>query len=254
MRTVRFRADSGVRTGESTAAGIEYRGRVHDPASLEVLAPVESSRVVGVGLNHPGVLVGTDRYDAPDDPSELLLFLKPATTLVRDGETATLPATGDLQYEAEFGAVIGMRCRNASPAEAADAIAGFTCVNDITAYGVRDMEITGIRAQGIDDSTPVGPVVAPVEDVPADASIQLRVNGEEVRSARRSEYRFTAGEVVAEVTKYMTLLPGDVVSLGTSEGYGNPEDGDTVAVEIEGVGTLTTAVSVDRAEQARYSE
>jgi len=248
MRTVRFRADGSVRTGRWTAAGIEYRNRVYDPGSLDLLAPVESSRVVGIGLNHPDVLEDTDRYDPPSDTSDLLLFLKPSTTLVRDGETATLPATGGLQYEAELGAVIGQRCRNVDPGEATAAIAGYTCVNDITAYDVPDMELTGIRAQGIDDSTPVGPVVAPAADVPEDASIELRVDGETVTSARRSEYRFSAAEVIAEVTNYLTLWPGDVVSLGTSAGYGNPEAGDGVTVDIEGIGTLTTAVSVDRRE------
>jgi len=109
------------------------------------------------------------------------------------------------------------------------------------------MELTGIRAQGIDDSTPVGPVVASPDDVPADARIELRVNGEQVRSAPRSEYRFGAGEVIAEVTRYLTLLPGDVVSLGTSDGYENVDDGDTVAVEIEGIGSLTTEVALDQA-------
>jgi 2-keto-4-pentenoate hydratase/2-oxohepta-3-ene-1,7-dioic acid hydratase in catechol pathway len=247
MRTVRFSADGSVRTGQWTAAGIEYRGRVFDPADLDLLAPVEGSRVVGIGLNHPGVLDGTDRYDPPSDTSDLLLFCKPTTTLVRDGETATLPATGDLQYEAELGAVIGRQCLDVDAETATNTIAGFTCVNDITAYDVPDMELTGIRAQGIDDSTPVGPVVASPDDVPADARIELRVNGEQVRSARRSEYRFGAGEVIAEVTRYLTLLPGDVVSLGTSDGYENFDDGDTVAVEIEGIGSLTTEVALGQA-------
>jgi len=142
----------------------------------------------------------------------------------------------------ELGIVIGEQCRNVAAAEAEDVIAGYTCVNDITNFAVPIQEISGTRAQGIDDSTPIGPVVATPDEVPSDAEMELRVSGEVRQRATRDEYLFHGPEIIEVLTRYATLEPGDVISMGTPGGSGRVAHGDTIQIEMEGIGTLTHTV------------
>ena len=241
MRTVRFRDPAGAtRTGEWTGDGIQFGGRVYDPDEVEVLAPAEPTKIIAIGLNYADHAAERDS-EIPDRP---LLFLKTPNTVASHGDTITLPAGKErVDYEAEFGVVIGKQARNVEEADAWEYVRGFTAVNDVSNRDDQEREQNWVRAKAFDGAAPMGPVVADPEDVPADASIELRVNGEVKQRSSRAEFLFSVPELIAEITTYLTLEPGDVISTGTPAGVGPLAPGDTVEIEIEGVGTLVNDVS-----------
>ena len=253
MRQVRFTDPAGdQRYGEWTDDGTiradpRREGRVtdeietYDPESIEVLPPCEPSKIVCVGLNYADH-AEEQGMDVPDRP---LLFLKTPNTVAAHGRTVELlPGKDRLEHEAELGVVIGERCRNVAESDAEDVVAGYTCVNDISNRDDQRVETNWVRGKSFDDAAPIGPVVAAPEAVPADATIRCRVNGELRQDSSREQFIFSVPELIAEITAYMTLEPGDVISTGTPEGVGPLADGDTVEVEIEGVGTLRNDVRV----------
>jgi 2-keto-4-pentenoate hydratase/2-oxohepta-3-ene-1,7-dioic acid hydratase in catechol pathway len=125
-----------------------------------------------------------------------------------------------------------------------DVVAGYTCVNDISNRDDQRREQNWVRGKAFDNACPIGPLVATPEHVPEDASIELRLNGETKQSSSREHLIFSVPELIAEITSYMTLEPGDVIATGTPEGVGPMEDGDEVEVEIEGIGTLKHSVKI----------
>lgn len=243
MHRVRFRDPAGsIRTGEWTDGGISFGGKTFDPTEVDILPPCEPSKIVCVGLNYEKHAEETG-MDIPQRP---LLFLKPPNALAAHGETVTLPAGKErVDYEAELGVVIDQQCRNVEPEDAMDVVAGFTCLNDISNRDDQEVEQNWIRGKAFDNSAPLGPVIATPDEVPADASIELRVNGETKQDSSRADFIFTIPELIAEITTYMTLEPGDVISTGTPEGVGPLSDGDRVEVDIEGIRTLEHTVRSD---------
>ncbi|MFT4885422.1 MAG: 2-keto-4-pentenoate hydratase/2-oxohepta-3-ene-1,7-dioic acid hydratase in catechol pathway [Natronomonas sp.] len=208
---------------------------------MEVLPPTDPSKIVCVGLNYADHAEEQGK-EVPDRP---LLFLKTPNTVASHEQTVELPEGKErLDYEAELGVVIGERASDVSEAEASDVIAGFTCVNDISNRDDQAVETNWVRGKAFDDAAPIGPVVASPDEVPMDASVECRVNGELRQDSSREQFIFTVPELIAEITNYITLEPGDVISTGTPEGVGPLSDGDTVEIEVEGVGTLRNEVSI----------
>ncbi|WP_121823482.1 fumarylacetoacetate hydrolase family protein [Halostella salina] len=241
MRRVRFRDPAGaVRTGEWTDDGIEFGGETYDPDAVDVLPPSEPSKVVCIGRNYAKHAEERDE-EVPDRP---LLFLKPPNAVAGHGDEIRLPAGKDrIEHEAELAVVIGEQCRNVPESEAMAVVAGYTCMNDVSNRDDQSREQNWVRGKAFDGAAPLGPVVAPPESVPEDASIELRVNGETRQDSSLEHLIFSVPELIAEITTYMTLEPGDVVATGTPAGVGPLTDGDRVEVEVEGVGTLAhTAV------------
>ncbi|MCU4741380.1 fumarylacetoacetate hydrolase family protein [Halobacteria archaeon AArc-m2/3/4] len=242
MRRVRFRDPAGtVRQGEWTDDGIIFGSDTYEPTdeAIDVLAPTEPSKIVCVGLNYADHAAESN-MEIPDRP---LLFLKPPNTLSSHGDTVTLPAGKErVDFEAEIAIVIGEQCRDVDAEDAMSVVEGFTCLNDISNRDDQEIEQNWIRGKAFDNSAPVGPVVATPDEVPEDASVELRVNGETRQSSSRSEWIFSLPELIEEITTYMTLEPGDLISTGTPAGVGPLEDGDTVELEVEGVGTLEHSV------------
>jgi 2-keto-4-pentenoate hydratase/2-oxohepta-3-ene-1,7-dioic acid hydratase in catechol pathway len=252
MRRVRFRdphgdvrhgawEDEEIRAfptdGNRVTADEEY----FDPADVEVLPPTDPSKIVCVGLNYADHAEEQGK-EVPDRP---LLFLKTPNTVASHEQTVELPEGKErLDYEAELGVVIGEACSDVPESEASDVIAGFTCVNDISNRDDQAVEPNWVRGKAFDDAAPIGPVVASPEEVPMDASVKCRVNGELRQDSSREQFIFTVPELIAEITNYITLEPGDVISTGTPEGVGPLSDGDTVEIEVEGVGTLRNEVSI----------
>jgi 2-keto-4-pentenoate hydratase/2-oxohepta-3-ene-1,7-dioic acid hydratase in catechol pathway len=117
-------------------------------------------------------------------------------------------------------------------------------VNDVSNRDDQNAEQNWIRGKAFDNSAPIGPVLATPEEVPDDARIQLRVNGETKQDSSLDLLLFSIPELIEEITTYLTLEPGDVVSTGTPEGVGPLSDGDRVEVEVEGVGVLEHDVRV----------
>lgn len=255
MRYVRFRDSTGsIRIGEwdtdgapsirafpSDGSRLSIDTEEYSLSDVEVLTPCTPSKIVCVGLNYADHAAEQDS-EIPDRP---LLFLKGPNAVASHGDTLSLPGGKErIDYEAELGVVIGTRCRNVTSSNIDDVIAGFTCVNDISNRDDQQVETNWIRGKAFDDSAPIGPVIASPDEVPADASIQCRLNGELVQDSDRSKFIFSIPELIEEITQYMTLEPGDIVSTGTPEGVGPLSDGDTVEVSIDGVGTLSNIVSI----------
>ncbi|MFB6170641.1 MAG: fumarylacetoacetate hydrolase family protein [Haloarculaceae archaeon] len=241
MRRIRFRDSAGqTRTGEWTGDEIRFGGDRYDIDDVEVLPPCEPSKVVCIGLNYADHAAETDS-DIPERP---LLFLKPPNAVTGHGAAVPLlPGKERIDWEAEIAVVIGEQCRNVDEEDAMDVVEGFTCLNDVSNRDDQREEQNWIRGKAFDNAAPMGPVIADPEHVPEDASIELRVNGETKQSSSREQLIFSIPELIAEITQYMTLEPGDVISTGTPSGIGSLSPGDEVEIEVEGVGTLEHTVA-----------
>ena len=245
MPTARFRDPSGsVRVGEWTDDGIQAAGRTYLHENVTVLAPTEPSKVVCVGRNYAAHADEMDS-DLPDRPS---LFLKPPSAVSHHGATVRLPAGKDrIDPEGELAVVIGEQARNVDEADAMDVVAGYTAAVDLSNRDDQNAEQNWVRGKAFDNASPIGPAVVPTEEVPDDALLECRVNGETRQSQRITDLIFTVPELIAEITAYVTLEPGDVLLTGTPAGVGPLADGDTVEVDIEGVPTLAHDVRVPNA-------
>ncbi|MFC4451537.1 fumarylacetoacetate hydrolase family protein [Halorussus aquaticus] len=243
MRQVRFRDPAGsTRVGEWTDDGIEAAGQTYDESEVDVLPPAEPSKIVCVGLNYADHAAERDK----EPPERPLLFLKPPNTLSAHGDTVPLPAGKErVDHEAELAVVVGEQARNVSADEAMEYVAGFTCMDDVSNRDDQDREQNWVRGKAFDNSAPLGPVLATPDEVPDDASVELRVNGETRQRSSRDEFIWSVPELVEEITTYLTLEPGDVISTGTPAGVAPLEDGDEVEVEVEGVGVLRHGVRED---------
>jgi 2-keto-4-pentenoate hydratase/2-oxohepta-3-ene-1,7-dioic acid hydratase in catechol pathway len=256
MKRVRFRDSAGnVRGGRWTvedgepvvtaAAGpygrIAFGDEAYSPEEVDVLPPCEPTKIVCTGLNYRDHAEETGR-DIPDRP---MLFLKPPNTVTSHNTTVSLLGNVQrLDFEAELAVVIGEQCKNVAESDAEDVIAGFTCLNDVSNRDDQREEQNWVRGKAFDNACPIGPLVATPEHVPEDAAIEARVNGEVRQSSARDQLIFSVPELVAEITRYMTLEPGDVIATGTPAGVGPLSDGDRVEIEIEGVGTLAHSVRI----------
>ena len=256
MKRVRFRDSAGnVRGGRWTvedgepkvtaAAGpygrIAFGDESYSPDEVDILPPCEPTKIVCIGLNYVDHAEEQDS-EIPDRP---MLFLKAPNSVTSHGSNPTLPAGKErIDYEAELGVVIGEQCKNVSESGAMDVVAGFTCLNDISNRDDQDVEQNWVRGKAFDNSAPIGPLVATPEHVPEDATIELRLNGETKQSSSRDNLIFSVPELIAEITEYMTLEPGDVISTGTPAGVGPLSNGDEVEIEIEGIGTLKPSVKI----------
>ena len=257
MHTVRFRDPAGyVRTGEWTDDAIEYCGRTYDVTEVDVLPPCEPTKIVCLAANYLEHLKESPRRKVPEDiPDRPELFLKGPNAVSGHEDTIELPTPGTehdqwsdeterhIDHEAELGVVIGEQCRDVAEADAEDVIRGFTCLNDVSNRNDQMVEQNWIRGKAFDGSAPMGPVLASPDEVSDNPRIQLRVNGETRQDSAGDEFIFTVPEAIAEISAYMTLEQGDVIAMGTASGVGPMRDGDTVELEIEGVGTLRHYVS-----------
>jgi len=244
VRHVRFRDPFGaVRRGAWHDDGtVSFAGDRYDREAVTVLPPCEPSKVVCVGRNYAAHADERDE-DVPDRP---LLFLKPPNAVVGHGDTVRLPAGKErVEHEAELAVVVGEECRNVDATDADRVVAGYTCLNDVSNRDDQDRETNWVRGKAFDGAAPTGPVLADPEHVPADAAVETYVNGERRQHGTLDQLIFSVPELIEEVTTYMTLEPGDVVSTGTPSGVGGLEDGDEVEVEGEGVETLSFTVRRD---------
>ena len=240
MRHVRFLDPAGsTRNGEWTDDRIVTSHREYALNEVRILAPSDPSKIVCVGLNYHDHVEEGSYDEIPDIP---MLFLKPPNTVAGHGDTVLLPEDKYCEHEIELAVVIESQCRNVDQDDAMDVIAGFTCSNDVSNRDDQYMEMERnwnfVRGKAFDNSAPMGPVLATPDEVPADAHLELRVNGERRQQSSRDEMIFSVPELIEEVTKYITLEPGDVIMTGTPAGVDAIKDGDTVEVEIEGIGTL----------------
>ncbi|WP_435146282.1 fumarylacetoacetate hydrolase family protein [Halobaculum sp. P14] len=242
MRYARISDPAGVtRRGEYVEGVVKAAGETFDVSDpdVDLLPPCEPTKIVCIGRNYAAHAEERDA-DVPDRP---MLFLKPPNTVAAPGSTVTLPAGKEqVEHEAELGVVIGEQARNVDADDAWDVVEGFTCLDDVSNRDDQSREQNWVRGKAFDAAAPIGPVVADPEDVPADASVELRLNGDTRQRGTRDQFIFDVPTLVEEITTYLTLEPGDVISTGTPAGVGPLSDGDRVEVEVEGVGVLEHTV------------
>ena len=202
------------------------------------MIPVRPSKIIGIGRNY----VAHAQELGNPMPAVPIIFFKPPTSLIGDGDTIVLPGVSQrVEFEAEIGIVIGRRLRNADPEAAERGIGGYTCVNDVTCRDLQQTDGQWGRAKGFDTFCPVGPRVADGLDWRT-LELFCRVNGVERQRARATDMHFSIPHLVSFVSGIMTLEPGDLIATGTPAGTAPMQDGDRVEVEIPGVGVLANTV------------
>ena len=224
------------RTGEWTETGIDTGSRTYDPESVDLLPPCEPTKVV---CQAGGYMDHREESGFEEQPERPELFLKTPNCVAAHGDVIELPPGRDVvEFEAEFAVVIGEQCRAVDESEAMDYVEGYTCVNDVSNRDDQEQERNWVRGKAFDGSLPVGPVVASPDEVPDDAALRLRHNGEVKQETTREHLIFSVPELVADVSELITLEQGDIIATGTPFGPDALVDGDEVEVEFEGVGTL----------------
>ena len=218
--------------------------------SLELLAPVPApGKIICIGLNYRDHAAETGK----PIPTEPILFAKFANSVVPDGATVAIPAlTDEVDWEAELGVVIGRTASRVSVDEALSYVAGYVCMNDLSA---RDLQRSGgqwTRGKAIDGFLPMGPVLVTADEVPDPQSLSIRctVNGDVVQDSSTSQMVFGVAELISTISQTLTLEPGDCIATGTPPGVGMAmtpprflRESDVVTVEIEGLGELTTTMA-----------
>jgi len=253
MRIIRFLDEGASRYGwvlgdeVGLIVGQPYGSFKRDSAklpleSLQLLPPVKPGKIICVGRNY---VAHAQEHDAevPDQP---LLFLKPPSSVIGPGETILLPPQSQrVEHEAELAAVIGKTSRWLDPDQALDAVYGYTIANDVTARDLQRRDGQWTRGKGFDTFCPVGPWIETEFD-PADAVVSCTVNGELRQMGSTRDMVFRVRQLVAYASSVMTLEPGDLLLTGTPAGVGLLQDGDEVAVSIEGLGELKNPVKAER--------
>ncbi|OHD68536.1 MAG: hypothetical protein A2W19_12140 [Spirochaetes bacterium RBG_16_49_21] len=199
---------------------------------------INPSKVIAVGLNY---LDHAKELNMPI-PDRPLIFMKPSTSVIGDGDAIVYPQqTKLLHYEGELAIVIKDTAKNVGREDAARFIAGYACANDVTARDLQAADGQWTRAKSFDTFCPIGPEVVSGID-PKNLAIVTRVNGGVKQNSNTKNMIFDVYELVSFISGIMTLLPGDVIITGTPPGVGALEVGDTVEVEIEGIGVLKNKV------------
>lgn len=221
-------------------------------------APLRPSRnIICVGRNYlehakEGARASGRELKLPDVPT---FFTKAPNAIAAPDATLHLQADVSAQYdfEAELAVVIGARCKNVSEADAYAVIFGYTAFNDVTARDVQRAHVQWFKGKSLDDAAPIGPWIVSADDVsdPHALEITFRLNGMQKQHSNTGAMIFRIPRLIAELSKGMTLEPGDVIATGTPEGVGfartPPEflrDGDVMEVDIEKIGILRNRVSI----------
>jgi acylpyruvate hydrolase len=215
---------------------------------VELLAPLpHPAKVVCCGLNYGEHIRETGR----DLPSHPTLFAKYADSLVGPADDVSLPAGTDVDWEAELAVVVGTTIRGADRAAAAAAIAGYTVANDVSVRDWQYRTLQWFQGKAWDGSTPTGPVVVTPDEVDpaAGLAVSCRVNGEEVQRDSTATLVFDAPDLLAYISTFTVLRPGDLVLTGTPGGVGvarEPKrflgDGDVLETQVEGIGLLRNTI------------
>ena len=208
------------------------------PAGARLLAPVEPSKIVAIGLNYKDHAAEQNK----PLPREPMVFLKPSTAVIAPGEAIRLPSgIGRIDFESELAVVIGRRATKVPKERALDHVLGYTCANDVTA---RDLQRQGIQysaVQGYDTFAPLGPCIAVGIDV-GNLAIEGWQNDQRRQSSSTSQLIFPVADLIAYTSAIMTLLPGDILSTGTPSGIAPLAPGDVFTVKLQGVGELRNPV------------
>jgi 2-keto-4-pentenoate hydratase/2-oxohepta-3-ene-1,7-dioic acid hydratase in catechol pathway len=208
-------------------------------AEATLLPPVTPGKIVAVGRNY----ADHAKELGNETPSEPIIFLKPPTAVIPTGGTIVRPKQSDrVEFEGELALVVGRPAKDVKREAWREYILGFTCANDVTARDLQRRDVQFTRAKGFDTFLPLGPCIETELD-PSDLWITTRVNGQVKQHGNTEKMVFDCGAIVEFITSVMTLHPGDVILTGTPAGVGPMVAGDTVEVEIDGIGVLRNGVA-----------
>jgi 2-keto-4-pentenoate hydratase/2-oxohepta-3-ene-1,7-dioic acid hydratase in catechol pathway len=210
------------------------------PENARLLPPCSPTKIVCVGRNY----VDHAKELGNPVPAEPLIFLKPVSSLIGHGESIVYPAISqNVNFEGELGGIIGKRARHIARENAFDYIAGYTCLNDVTARDIQRKDVQFTRGKGFDTFCAVGPHMVPAADVDlSKLRVLTRLDGEVKQDGPVTDMIFPVDAIIAFVTACMTLEPGDLIATGTPAGVGPMLPGQTVEVEIPGIGILQNPV------------
>jgi len=207
---------------------------------VRLLNPVQPGKILAVGLNYPSHLGDRVVGDIPG------IFVKLPNTIIGTGDPIPYPDDATLLHaEGELVVVIGNRARHIAPEEVDGYIFGVTCGNDISERHWQSNDLQWMRAKSSDGFGPIGPQISCGLDY-HDLELTTRLNGEVVQNERTSRMIFSIAEIVAFITRYVTLEPGDIIFTGTPGTTATINPGDEVEVEIEGCGVLRNPVVGDK--------
>ena len=257
MHIVRYalggRVHYGIIEDENTIARLEdlpfedlrASGIKDELAAVRILAPVHLPRVFGVAYNYTAHTQEAGKV-VPQQP---VLFMKPSTAVIGTGESIVYPTGGDnIHFEGELVVVIGKLARHVPESQALDYVLGYTCGNDVSDRVVqrRESEFGCLLAgKGYDTFAPMGPVIVSGLD-PSNLQIITRVNGVVRQDGNTADLLFSVPAMIAYLSRFMTLLPGDMIMSGTPAGVGPIKVGDTIEVEIPGIGVLRNDVIAEQ--------
>jgi len=207
-------------------------------ADVKLLAPSEPTKILCVGRNY----VEHAKELGNEVPKIPLIFMKPPSSVISNGETIILPPqSAQVEHEGELVVVIGKRGRHITTENAKKHILGYTVGNDVTARDLQNSDSQWTSAKGFDTFCPFGPWIDTEFD-PADSVVTCRVNGQMRQMASTRDMVFNVGVLISYISSVMTLESGDLIFTGTPSGVGQLKDGDEVSVEIEGLGEIKNKV------------
>lgn len=226
--------------GHPLFSGYETTGERVALKDVQLLPPtLPTSKIVCIGKNYAdhAAEMGSDA------PAEPLIFLKPTTSLIGNGEAIVLPEISErVDHEGELAIVIGELAKNVSEAQALEYVWGYTIANDVTARDLQERDGQWTRAKGFDTFCPLGPWIE--TEFTVDSQIlETRVDGDLRQHASLDLLIHKVPRIISHVSQAMTLLPGDIILTGTPAGIGQIESGQTVEISIEGIGTLVNPVA-----------
>jgi len=250
MRLIRFLVHEQIRYGVLEGDRVRellrpyFRGltpmaTTHALADVRLLAPVRPAKMLCLGLNYRDHAAEMGK-PLPEEP---VLFLKPPTALAGPGQPVVYPKmAGRVDHEAELAIVIGRRARSVAPEDAGRAVLGFTCFNDVTARDLQAKDGQWTRAKGFDTFGALGPWIETEPGDPDRLRVACRVNGAPRQQSSTDQCVFKWAYVVSWISRILTLEPGDVIATGTPAGISPVRPGDTMEVEVEGIGVLANPV------------
>ena len=197
------------------------------------------SKIIVIGLNYRDHAKEL-KMEIPEYP---MICLRPPTSVILNGETIIYPSQSqEVHYEGELAIVVKDKIRNVPIDEVSQHIAGYTCANDVTARDLQRADGQWTRSKSFDTFCPLGPKIVSNVD-PTNLEIRTRVNGVTKQHSNTKNMVFNVYELVSFLSGIMTMLPGDVIITGTPPGVGPIVPGDTVEVEVEGIGILKNKVA-----------
>jgi 2-keto-4-pentenoate hydratase/2-oxohepta-3-ene-1,7-dioic acid hydratase in catechol pathway len=239
----RYPQTVSVLTGDPLVGQVQLTGERLELEGVRLLAPViPRSKIVAVGRNYAAHAAELGN-EVPPIP---LVFFKPNTSVIGPGDSIIYPTTTEnLSFEGELAVVIGRICKEVPVERVPEVIFGYTVANDVTARDLQKSDGQWARAKGYDTFCPLGPWITThqkLEDV-ADLRIRTTLDGAEQQNGTTADMVRPVAELIAYITSFTTLLPGDVILTGTPEGVGPMRPGQEISIEIEGIGTLTNVVA-----------